>query len=301
MTGMPPHLMSLPAEAFVRAAVDHLNVPSITQRDISILTQTIFQGVNKLRVWETLEARAQSRAARSAPRAPTALVRPDDMLAVEEVLTGHAPEDDVVFLEYAFHRLIGRAPELYERLALQRDLAEGAADRSAVIASLVQLAFGEDKVPVVARLDGAGQFVLVSGKCSERLLLLHRMLDGELAAADGCLTAAARMVKDGLTLEPGLIFLGPKRSLRAGLWRLNVDWYQSADSVITIAATANAGVEPLFSMTLGGPAVFSSEFRVLPEHLVVEVAVYAERHTPAEEARAWTVNPRDLSLSWIGA
>jgi len=301
MTGMPSNLMSLPAEAFVRAAVEHLDLPGVTPRDINVMTQSIFRGVNKSRVWEALQARAQGRPPRTPMGVPTALVRPDDEIAIEEVLVGHAPEDDVIFLDYAFYRLVGRAPELHERLALQRDLTAGAADRSDIIARIVQIAYGEARTPVVARLEGMNPFALVSAKQAERLLLLHRLSNGQLVAAEGGLTPAVEVVEDGLSLSAGLVFQGKKQSLRPGLWRLNVDWRQPSGSVVTIAATANAGLESLFSLTLAGPASFAGEFRVLPEHLVVEVSVYAERHTPDGEGQAWIVDPRDLSLCWVTA
>ena len=47
MSGMPPELMTLPADAFVEAAVKAQGLQDVSPRDVHALTQAILRGVNK--------------------------------------------------------------------------------------------------------------------------------------------------------------------------------------------------------------------------------------------------------------
>lgn len=293
---IPPELLKLPAQSFVNTAIETLGVPNVSPRDANALVQAIFRGVNKSRIWEALQARNSGRPTNAPPIVPTALVRPDDDLAVEEVLTGHAPSDDVAFLDYTAFRLMGRSLEMHERLALQARL-NGGAERAAIVVDVIDMARSEGRTPVVARMNGETPFSLVSAERTERLVLMLALNDKELMVADG-LTAHARHSETGLELGEGLVFAGPKKPLRPGIWRLNLDWGQHRESAICVEATANGGAEKLFAMTFSGPARFASEFRILPEHLVCELLIFAVRKGEGVD-HPWIVRPREVSLSWV--
>lgn len=136
---IPAELMSLPAASFVRAAIETLGATSVTPRDANALTQSIMRGVNKSKIWAAIQARAIGVPRAAPPTVPTALVRPDDDIALEEVLIGHAPDDDTIFLDYVAYRLIGRDLQMHERLALRNRLNSGSS-RSDVIREIIDMA-----------------------------------------------------------------------------------------------------------------------------------------------------------------
>lgn len=294
---IPAELMSLPAASFVRAAIETLGATAVTPRDANALTQSIMRGVNKSKIWAAIQARAIGVPAAAPPTVPTALVRPDDDIATEEVLIGHAPDDDTIFVDYAAYRLIGRDLQMHERLALRNRLNSGSS-RSDVLREIIDMARAEGRNPTVARIMGDTPFSLVSAERRERLVLMLSLGERGLMVADGGLTENAVYQAGGLSLESGLVFAGPKKSLRAGRWRLNVNWDQHPDSAICFEATVNGGLEKLFSMTFAGQASFASEFTTLPEHLVFELLIFAIRKGEADDA-AWIVKPQEVSLTWI--
>lgn len=297
IAAMPAALLKLPAESFVRAAIKALGATTVTPRDANALTQAILRGVNKSRIWAALQARSEGTPSSPPPVVPTAIVRPDDEIVVEEILTSHAPSDDVVFLEYAAFRLMGRDVQLHERLRFQDRLNNGVS-RSEIIQEIVDIARAEGRNPTVARMTGDTPFSLISAECSDRLVLMLSLGDRGLMVTGDALSFNAFYKDDGLEVSEGLVLAGPKKPLRPGLWRLNVDWRQHRDSVICVEATANAGLEKLFSMTLAGRATFSSEFRTLPEYLVCEVLIFAIRKGEPDD-EPWIVRPQEVSLTWV--
>lgn len=294
---IPAALLTLPAASFVRAAIDTLGATSVTLRDADALTQSIMQGVNKSTIWAAIQARATGVPAGPPPILPTALVRPDDEIALEEVLTGHAPNDDAIFLDYAAYRLMGRDLQMHERLSLQERL-NGGSSRSDLIREIVDISRAEGRNPIVARMGGDAPFSLISAERRERLVLMLSLGESGLIVADECLTDNVAYKADGLALTNGLIFAGPKKSLRAGRWRLNVNWEQHRESAVCFEATMNGGSEKLFAMTFAGQANFSCEFVALPEHLVFELLIFAVRKGEADAA-TWIVKPHEVSLTWI--
>lgn len=295
MSGMPPELMTLPADAFVEAAVKAQGLQDVSPRDVHALTQAILRGVNKSRIWEALSARNEGRLISPPAVLPTALVRADDDLVIEDVLVDHAPGDDVAFIEYAFARLVGRHPELHERLALQAELAADTLSRSAAVQRIISTGRSEERAPTVARMSGTQPFAIVSGERAERQLLIRRSADSEYIFAEGALKNA-RVTGKGVELFGGLAIAGPGRPLRPGLWRLFIDWQQPEDAAIAIEVTANGGAESLVAMEVAGPAVFAAEFRIKPEHVLAEVLVHGVRSA----GDTWIVQPREVSLAWVG-
>lgn len=296
LEAIPATLLTLPAASFVRAAIETLGATSVTPRDANALTQSIMRGVNKSKIWAAIQARAIGVPTAPSPVVPTALVRPDDEIAVEEVLTDHAPNDDAVFLDYAAYRIVGRDLQMHERLSLRERLNVGSS-RADVIREIVDMARAEGRNPIVARMMGDQPFSLVSADRSERLVLMLSLGERGLMVSDG-LTENAVYQANGLALTKGLIFAGPKKTLRAGRWRLNVSWGQHPESTLCFEATVNGGLEKLFSMTFAGQANFSSEFVTLPEHLVFELLIFAIRKGEADDA-SWIVKPQEVSLTWV--
>jgi hypothetical protein len=293
---VPSDLIALPGDAFVARAVERLSLTDVSPREAHALAQAVYRGVNKTRIWEALSARAEGRMTVEPSRLPSSLVRPDDQIAIEEVLIDHAPEDDVVFINYAYFRLVGRDPELRERLQLQQQLTSGAIDRTGAIKAIIGVARAEGRSPVVATVAGGEDFAILSGERAERLLLFKRLSSQECLVADGALRDA-RIVGGGLELYGGLALAGPRRSLKAGLWRLIMDWNQADDAAIGVEVASNGGAERLLGLTVSGCAVFNAEFRVEPEHLVSEVLIFGLRRGAGD----WIVRPREVSLEWVSA
>ncbi|WP_292047174.1 MULTISPECIES: hypothetical protein [unclassified Brevundimonas] len=295
---VPRNLMKLPAKDFVQTAMKTLGLKDPSPAEVNALTQSLLNGENKSRVWAVLEARSRGRPSATPPILPTALVRPDDELAIEEVLVGHALSDDVAFLDYAAFRLAGRALQMHERLDFQAQLNAGL-NRSKIVKAIMELSRLEGRNPVVARMDSDTPFMLISGTRRERLVLMMALNERELLVFDDGLSSGSRPEQGALELSEGLIFSGPKKSLKPGLWRLNMNWIQHENSSICVEATANGGLEKLLSMTFAGPCTFSGEFRVLPEHLVCEVLIFALRKgDPAD--KPWAARPLEVSLAWVG-
>ncbi|SPU44079.1 Uncharacterised protein [Brevundimonas diminuta] len=276
------------------SAVKRLRLSDVSPREEHAMVQAIYRGVNKTRIWEALSARSEGRLIAEPARLPTSLMRGDDELAIEDILIDHAPEDDAIFITYAYFRLLGRDPELRERLTLQEALTKGDLDRRGAVAAVVAASRAEGRSPYVASSAGGEDLAIVSGERSERLLLFKRLSPKDCLVADGALRDAS-LVDGGLKLHGGLALAGPKRSLKAGLWRLLVDWSQEDDAAIAVEVTSNGGAERLLGLTISGSAVFNAEFRVMPEHLISEVLVYAVR----KGAGDWIVRPREVSLQWV--
>lgn len=291
---VPSDLIGLPGDAFVASAVKRLRLSDVSPREEHAMVQAIYRGVNKTRIWEALSARSEGRLIAESVRLPSSLMRGDDELSIEDVLIDHAPEDDAIFITYVYFRLLGRDPELRERLTLQEAMAKGDLDRKSAVAAIVAASRAEGRSPYVARSTGGENFAIVSGERSERMLLFKRLSPKDCLVADGALREAS-LVDGGLKLHGGLVLAGPKRSLKAGLWRLLVDWSQEEDAAIAVEVTSNGGAERLLGLTVSGSAVFNVEFRVMPDHLVSEVLIHAVR----KGAGDWIVRPREVSLEWV--
>lgn len=295
-SAVPADLINLPGDVFVAQAVERLGVTDISSRERHALAQSIYRGVNKARIWESLSARSEGRTIAPAPGMLTSLVRPDDDIAIQEVLIDHASEDDAIFIDYAFFRLVGRDPELAERLRIQGALAKGSLDRKGALLTILEAARAEGRSPVLAAMSDDQPFALVSGNRSERLVLIKKLAGREYLVADGALRNA-RVVEGGLELSGGLALTGPARSLRPGLWRLQVDWGQDDEAAISIEVTANGGAEKLLTLTFAGSAVVNAEFRVEPEHLISDAMVHGVKRGGRKR---WLTRPREVSLKWVG-
>lgn len=291
---VPADLVALPGDAFVTRAVDRLGLSDVSPREAHAMVQAIYRGVNKARVWEALAARSEGRPTIEPKKVPSSLVRQDDEIGMEDVLIDHAPEDDAVFITYVYFRLLGRDPELGERLEMQQALATAAIDRRGAVAAIVAAAKAEGRSTYIASSAGGEDLAIVSGERAERLLLFKRLSSKDCIVADGALRAA-KVIEGGLELGGGLALCGPKRSLRPGIWRLLVDWVQDDAAAIAVEVTGNGGADRLLGMTIAGSAVFNAEFRVAPEHLVAEVLIHAVRKGQGE----WIARPREVSLEWV--
>ena len=291
---VPSDLLALPGDAFVTRAVERLGLADVSSREAHAMVQAIYRGVNKTRVWEALSARSEGRLIAEPKTLPSSLVRGDDEIAMEDVLIDHAPEDDVIFITYLYFRLLGRDPELRERLTMQQALGSGAMDRKGAVAAVVAAAKAEGRSTYVASSTDGEDLAIVSAERTARLLLFKRLTSRDCLVADGALRAA-RLVDGGLELHGGLALAGPKRSLKAGVWRLLVDWCQADDAAIAVEVTGNGGADRLLSLTVAGSAVFNAEFRVAPEHLVSEVLIHGVRKGDGD----WIAHPREVSLEWV--
>lgn len=295
-TTVPADMIALAGDAFVKEAVQRLNLTTqISVREQHAMAQTIYRGVNKSRIWEALAARNENRPMDKAPVLMTALIRPDDEVAIEEVLVDHGCEDDAIFLEYAFFRLVGRDPELAERARLQAALGAGEIDRHQAVLEIINIARAEGRNPIVAQINGDQPFSLVSAERQERQVLVKRLSPREYLIAEGGLQGGT-LQDEGIQLHGGLALIGPKRPLKAGTWRLKIDWSQDADAAILIEVTANAGAEKILQVELAGTTLCNLEFRVKPEHMISEVLIHGLRKGQAEH---WIVRPREVSLAWV--
>lgn len=293
-SAVPADLIGLAGDAFVTRSIERIGLTDVSPREKHALVQAIYRGVNKARVWEALAARSDGRLIVEPKRVPSSLVRGDDEIAIDDVLIDHAPEDDAIFLTYAYFRLLGRDPELGERLAMQDKLAKGAINRRGAVEAIIATAKGEGRSTYVADSVAGEDLAIISGERAARMLLFKRLSPRDCIVADGALRAA-KVVDGGLELHGGLALCGPKRSLRPGVWRLLLDWSQEDDAAIAVEVTGNGGVERLLGLTIAGSAVVNLEFRVEPEHLVSEVLIHAVRKGKGD----WIVRPREVSLEWV--
>lgn len=293
---VPADMMAMAGDTFVAEAIRRLDLTQISHREQHTMAQAIYRGVNKSRIWEALLARNEGRPIKPPAILSTALVRPDDEIAVEEVLLDHSVEDDVVFIEYAYFRLVGRDPQFNERAHFQAALAAGEVDRREVVVQIINQAQAEGRSPVVATMNAGQAFSVVSSSRVERLLLVKRLNAHEYLIAEGGLHNA-ELDSDGLRLLGGLAISGPKRSLRPGRWRLKLDWGQDPNAVVLIEVTANGGAEKMLQAQMAGSILCQLEFRVLPEHLISEILIHGLERGDNEE---WIVRPREVSIAWVG-
>lgn len=290
---IPTDLLVLPAEAFVKAAAARLEV-ELVGRDAKALSQSLIRGVNKSRVWEALVARQEDRAPEPSPILPTAFMRGDSDIIVEDLLVAHAPADNNAFIDYAYERVASRGPTSQERLEMDFDLRRGAMTRAEAIKLLTDVAIADGHKPVLGRFTEGG-FIAATGERAESLVLVRRY-GADYIVADRFLVQPLDVVEGGWLVAPGLLAAGPKRSLRPGVWRLTVDLLQDPEAVLDIEISANGGLEYTNRMRLCGPTLMVMEFIVRPEYLVTEILLRAVRG-PDE---AWVINPREVSVAWVG-
>jgi hypothetical protein len=305
---IPAGLLALPAEAFVRAAIAELKPGEIPRREITALTEALLKGVNKSRVWAALAARARGGPTPPPPSLPAVLSRPDtDAVVLIETLLPLAPDDDLIFIDEAFHRILGRSAEARDRARIQQALRRGERDRQDVVLELLEQARAEGHDPAVAslgaRLGGETPFSLLAGGHAERLVLARRIGDRELLVAEAGVGPAA-VPSDGelivdKTQAGGLILAAPKRTLRSGRWRLAVDLAQSWSSRLCLDVAVNGRTESLLRLTLNGPAVFTAELEARPEHLSLELLLYGIGCDDPDEP--WIVRPNEITLTWVGS
>lgn len=296
-TAVPADMIALSGDAFVKEAIRRLDLEAqIGVREQHAMAQTIFRGVNKSRIWEALTARNENRPMEAAPVLMTALIRADDEVAIEEVLVDHASEDDAIFIEYAYFRLVGRDPELSERARLQAALGAGEIDRHQAVLDIMDVARAEGRNPIVAQMNNDQPFSLVGTERQERQVLVKRFSPREYLIAEGGLQGAT-LEGEGIRLHGGLALVGPKRPLKPGIWRLKLDWSQDPDAAILIEITANAGAEKILQVELAGTALCNLQFRVKPEHIISEVLIHGLHKGRGED---WIVRPREVSLAWVG-
>lgn len=293
---IPTELLALPGDKFVAKAIEILSLDTVSVREQHAMSEAIYRGVNKTRVWEALSARVAGRPIMDPTQTITGLVRPDDDIAMLEVLMDHSPEDDATFIGYCFYRLVGRDPNQDERLRLRGMIVENLGDRREVVFAILDAAKAEGRTPTVAPMTGDQAFSIIGKGRIERSLLIKRLNAKDYLVTEGGLRAA-ELRDDGLHLQGGLALVGPKSPMRPGLWQLMIDWAQDEEAAIVVEVTANGGMEKMASVTLVGTTLCKLEFRVLPDHLVSEILIYGIR---SGKEGNWLVRPGEVSVQWVG-
>lgn len=302
---VPDDVFSLPARDFIEAwaAALGLSGDDLSAWDREDLAGAIRRGTSRLKVIDALRSRT------TAPVKPIwsprhDIRRPPDRLTVLESLVRFAPDDDTAFLRYAFERICDRAPTPVERLELEFDLRSGRSDRGATIRRITAIAQreghfalwdslqpeAEPRDPTDARAMPAGLMVDEDGE--QTFIFARQMPDGRGWLVGPDMMRQDIKIKDGgWAVHEGWLIVGPKRSFRPGLWRLDIDLVQAADAVIDIDVVANSGLDVLQRLAVFGPFSGSVGVAIEHDHRFVEFRL----HVRPGQGRSW-LKPRNISM-----
>ena len=70
----------------------------------------------------------------------------------------------------------------------------------------------------------------------------------------------------GWAVREGWLIVGPKRTLKAGKWRIDIDLLQSPEAIVDLDVVANAGLDVLLRAALCGHSCGSFCLDFLPDH-----------------------------------
>lgn len=300
-------VFSLAPPAFVDAwarALD-LSEPDFTSGDRDIFVKAIQGGTSRLKVIDTLYARKWTSVSPLRASGSQHVSHPQGQQVLIENLERFAPDDHVAFVRYAFSQICVRAPAPDELLTLDFDLRRGALDRRAAIKTIVRIAhreghpalwdsldLEEDKSdPTCARTLPSGFAYDDQGR--ESLVFVRKSNDGGWIVAPDLLRQTLTTENGGWLVREGWVLTGPKRSLKPGCWRVDLDIVQH-QTVLHLDVVANAGLDVLQQLAICGPFGGSFCVAIGAQHRFVELRLLVRDAS----GPVW-LNPRNISMSRI--
>jgi hypothetical protein len=313
---LPDNLFSLPPPAFVEAWATALGLSEqeLTQVDRDNLVGAIRNGTSRLKVIDALHNRGAIPVPAGQRSGAHAIRRASDRFALIENLTRFAPDDDAAFLRYTFVQICDREPSGRERLELEFDLRRGLVDRAAVVKRIVAIAVREGNLALwdtlrpepevetaataagdqtCARIMPAGLIYDENGL--ETLTFVREVPGTGWMIGPDVLRQTPKTVDNGWAVHEGWLIVGPKRSLKPGRWRVNLDLVQPQDAIVDVDVVANSGLDVLQRMAICGPfyGSFCVEFR--PEHCFSELRM-SVREQPG--GSPW-LRPRNITMQRV--
>jgi hypothetical protein len=290
LQALPKDVFSLPADAFVDAWASAFN---LAEADLSAdqrnnLAQAIRNGTNRMKIIDALRAAAPETNEKIGDFSAQVVRRPADQFALLENFTRFAPDNHVAFLRYSFSKILGREPTDKERLALEFDLRRGTRTREEAVKQIVGIARRDggvslwdtlvetdattDKADVSeARTLPAGLSYDLNGQ--ETLIFVREVPGSGWMVGPDLMRQPIKVADDGWKVIPGWLLVGPKRSLQAGSWRIQIDLVQELSAKIAIQLVANSGLDLLQEITIAGSFVGNLSTEIRTEHRFIELRV----------------------------
>lgn len=309
LQALPKDVFSLPADAFVDAWASAFN---LADADLSAdqrhnLAQAIRNGTNRMKVIDALRAASPETHEKTGDFSAQVVRRPVDQFALIESFTRFAPDSDVAFLRYTFSKILGREPTDKERLAFEFDLRRGTKTREQAVKQVVAIARRDGRISLWDTLTGTdhlpgevdnseartmpvGLSYDLNGQ--ETLIFVREVPGSGWMTGPDLLRQPVNVVDNGWKVNPGWLLVGPKRSLQAGSWRIQIDLVQELSSKLAIQLVANSGLDVLQEVTIAGPFVGNLSTEIRTEHRFIELRV---KVIDTGNETSW-VRVRDISM-----
>ena len=300
-------VFSLPPAAFVDAWARALALSEkeFTPSDRDIFVRAAQTGSSRLKIVDALYARKWVSRSVQNDRHAHDICRVDDHFVVLENLEKFTPDNDANFVGYAFRQVCAREPTSTELLTFDFDLRRGAVDRRATIKKIVRIANLEGRPalwdslsleedasdPTCARTMPTGFAYDEEGR--ESLIFVRELPQGGWMVAPDILQQLPKVEQRGWLIEQGWLLTGPKRSVRPGCWRVDLNILQN-DNVLLLDLVANSGLDVLQQISICGS--FSGSFCVTlaSHHRFIELRLLAR-----DSSTDWWINPRNISMHRI--
>jgi hypothetical protein len=314
MNGLSQDLFSLPAENFVDACAEALDLTDLdlTTEDRLTLASAIRGGTNRLRVIDALKARRPFSESHRERSNLGAIRREPDQFVLLESFTRFAPEDDAAFLRYSFSRICGRDPSSAERLALEFDLRRRVISRAKAVKKIVALARRDgqeafwdtlllqdedenDKSkggidPHSAQIMPAGLFADTDGQVAA--VFVREIDNVGWMVGPGVLAQPLQVHEKGWKVNAGWLLTGPKRGFAEGTWFLDLDIVQPDGTKLDVEIVANSGLDFLQTMTIVGSFCGTLCVDIRREDLFIELRVRVHERDADND---W-LRPRNISM-----
>jgi hypothetical protein len=300
-------VFSLAPVAFVDAWAQALTLTGgeFTPADKEIYVRAIQSGASRLKIVDALYARKWARRSPLCKGMAHDISRAQDHLALIDNLEHFAADNQAAFVRYAFAQICAREPTSRELLAFDFDLRRGVLERRAAIKKIVRLANQEgipamwDSLsleeaaddPTCARTLPTGFTLDEQGR--ESLVFIRELSEGGWLVAPDIMRQTPTMEQRGWLLQDGWLFAGPKRSLRPGCWRVDLDILQQ-DHILSVDVVANAGLDVLQEISISGSFAGSFCVTIAADHRFIELRMLARDRS----APLW-INPRNISMHRI--
>jgi hypothetical protein len=298
---------SLAPPAFVDAWAQALRLSELefTATDRDIFVRAIQTGTSRLRIIETLYAKKWTRPSLFDAGLAHDICRTQDQFVLIENLERFAPDDHAAFTRCAFAQICAREPTPIEFLQFDFDLRRGALERRAAVKKIVRIANQEGRPALWDSLDleednsdstcartmPTGFAYDESGH--ESLIFVRESPEGGWMVAPDVLQQPPTMEKRGWLVERGWILAGPKRSLKPGRWRVDLNILQQ-EHVLRVDVVANAGLDIVQDLSIYGAFFGSFCITIENHHRFVELRI----RTDDDSSPRW-INPRNISMHRI--
>jgi hypothetical protein len=307
---LPADLFSLPAPSFIEAFAAALGLSDLelTEQDRDTLVSAIRTGTSRFKVIDALHNRRQIQP--GPPRSEAQGIRRSGQhFVLLENLTQFALDDDGAFLRHAFAQICDREPSHRESVEFEFDLRRGRIDRAAIVKRVVAIARREGKPALwdtlqptageaanpadlsFARNMPSGLVYDEAGR--ETLVFVRELAHGGWSIGPEVLRQPFTAVDGGWRVRSGWLIVGPKRTLSAGVWQINIDALQAPDSMFDVDLVANAGLDVLQRLTVCGPFRGSFAVELRAEHMFCEFRLSVREQAAGETC--W-LRPRDISM-----